>query len=169
MNAERESEGGRLAACPWIIFAPSVDGPLLWPQCNDRIDIAPIVIADRSPRTATILPVRFMSRLVLSENWVVRFRCGRYAAELALCPALGGSVRHGNAPRRRSRSPTGITRLRHSSRIERTNRSACALQLGAWNGVRSPGRLPRRGRARRRPSISDRDRRSVGDHGGAHH
>ncbi len=32
-------------------------------------------------------------------------------------------------------SPRTMTRFRHSSLIDRTKRSAYALQLGAWNGV----------------------------------
>src|SRR5678815_4138796 len=40
------------------------------------------------------------------------------------------------ATKRRCRSPNRIMRSRHSSLIDRTNRSAYALQLGARNGVR---------------------------------
>ena len=36
----------------------------------------------------------------------------------------------------RAAPPNRITRSRHSSLIDRTNRSACALQFGARNGVR---------------------------------
>jgi hypothetical protein len=40
-----------------------------------------------------------------------------------------------NRAAKRWRSPNGITPLRHSSLIDRTKRSAYALQFGARNGV----------------------------------
>jgi hypothetical protein len=52
----------------------------------------------------------------------------------------------------RRRSPNKINRSRHSSRIDRTNRSAWALAFGAWNGVRTT-RTPAPSRRPRNPAV----------------
>jgi hypothetical protein len=69
--------------------------------------------------------------------------------------------------RRRWRSPIGIMRSRHSSLVERTNRSACALQFGARNGV-GIIRTPAEARTRSTAAFHFRSRSQINSFPGEH-
>ena len=61
----------------------------------------------------------------------------QFVGKSLMIPLAMVRVTNSRRVRRRCHSPSGTTRLRHSSFTDRTNRSACALQFGAHGGVRT--------------------------------
>ena len=78
----------------------------------------------------------------VSTWWGEAFWRNQSIVETLVIPANAVSVR------RKWASPRTMTRFRHSSLIDRTKRSAYALQLGAWNGVCTT-RMPASAKVRR--------------------
>jgi hypothetical protein len=65
------------------------------------------------------------------DYWRIRIEAIGESLMIAFSVVVLDVLHHGLP----ERSPIGINRSRHSSLIDRTNRSACAFALGARSGV----------------------------------